>query len=332
MSRLTNRDFLKETDFTSEDLIYLLDLAAALKKAKQEKREPKFLLDKNIVLLFEKDSTRTRCSFEVAAHDQGAHTTYLGPSGSQIGKKESMADTARVLSGFYDGIEYRGFGQSIVEELARFASVPVWNGLTNEFHPTQILADFLTIREHFGKLKGIKPIASDLLSRGYDVREKVLEKVDAAREDISDVLAEAQAKSEERRSDKEPVLQEAAPAQPRPAAGSLAPYPEWAQITQKLQEVDPMLYSYLRKSKAYFDGTRVLIDGGKTFRDFIRANKDSQRLIKKLILQVSGKAIPIGPYEPRTAGKAVSNAEQSLHALEKLGLDVSIEDTARKQK
>ena len=126
--------------------------------------------------------------------------------------------------------------------------------------------------------------------------------------------------------------QEAAPAQPRPAAGSLAPYPEWAQITQKLQEVDPMLYSYLRKSKAYFDGTRVLIDGGKTFRDFIRANKDSQRLIKKLILQVSGKAIPIGPYEPRTAGKAVSNAEQSLHALEKLGLDVSIEDTVRKQK
>ena len=126
--------------------------------------------------------------------------------------------------------------------------------------------------------------------------------------------------------------QEAAPAQPRPAAGSLAPYPEWAQITQKLQEVDPMLYSYLRKSTAYFDGTRVLIDGGKTFRDFIRANKDSQRLIKKLILQVSGKAIPIGPYEPRTAGKTVSNAEQSLHALEKLGLDVSIEDTARKQK
>ena len=126
--------------------------------------------------------------------------------------------------------------------------------------------------------------------------------------------------------------QEAAPAQSRPAEGSLASYPEWAQITQKLQEVDPMLYSYLRKSKAYFDGTRVLIDGGKTFRDFIRANKDSQRLIKKLILQVSGKAIPIGPYEPRTAGKTVSNAEQSLHALEKLGLDVSIEDTARKQK
>ena len=151
MSRLTNRDFLKETDFTSEDLIYLLDLAAALKKAKQEKREPKFLLDKNIVLLFEKDSTRTRCSFEVAAHDQGAHTTYLGPSGSQIGKKESMADTARVLSGFYDGIEYRGFGQSIVEELARFASVPVWNGLTNEWHPTQILADMMTIEEHCKK-------------------------------------------------------------------------------------------------------------------------------------------------------------------------------------
>ena len=156
MSRLTNRDFLKETDFTSEDLIYLLDLAAALKKAKQEKREPKFLLDKNIVLLFEKDSTRTRCSFEVAAHDQGAHTTYLGPSGSQIGKKESMADTARVLSGFYDGIEYRGFGQSIVEELARYASVPVWNGLTNEDHPTQMLADLLTIREYLGCLKGLK--------------------------------------------------------------------------------------------------------------------------------------------------------------------------------
>ena len=142
---------MKETDFTSEDLIYLLDLAAALKKAKQEKREPKFLLDKNIVLLFEKDSTRTRCSFEVAAHDQGAHTTYLGPSGSQIGKKESMADTARVLSGFYDGIEYRGFGQSIVEELARFASVPVWNGLTDADHPTQILADLMTIEEHCKK-------------------------------------------------------------------------------------------------------------------------------------------------------------------------------------
>ena len=156
MSRLTNRDFLKETDFTSEDLIYLLDLAAALKKAKQEKREPKFLLDKNIVLLFEKDSTRTRCSFEVAAHDQGAHTTYLGPSGSQIGKKESIADTAQVLSGMFEGIEYRGYGQAIVEELARYASVPVWNGLTNEYHPTQILADFLTLREHFGKLQGLK--------------------------------------------------------------------------------------------------------------------------------------------------------------------------------
>ena len=126
--------------------------------------------------------------------------------------------------------------------------------------------------------------------------------------------------------------QEAAPAPPKPASGGLAPYPEWAQITQKLQEVDPMLYSYLRKSKAYFDGTRVLIDGGKTFRDFIRANKDSQRLIKKLILQVSGRQIPIGPYEPKTAGKTVSNAEQSLHALEKLGLDVSIEDTDRKRK
>ena len=155
MNRLQKRDFLKETDFTPEDLTYLLDLAANLKQAKKTRREPKFLRDKNIVILFEKDSTRTRCSFEVAAYDQGANITYLGPSGSQMGKKESLADTARVLSRFYDGIEYRGFGQSIVEELARCAGVPVWNGLTNEFHPTQILADFLTIREHFGHLKGI---------------------------------------------------------------------------------------------------------------------------------------------------------------------------------
>ena len=148
MSRLTGRDFLKETDFTPEEFSSLLDLAAALKKAKKSGTEPRFLAGRNIALLFEKDSTRTRCSFEVAAFDQGAHATYLGPSGSQVGKKESMADTARVLSGFYDGIEYRGFGQDIVETLARFAPVPVWNGLTNEWHPTQMLADLLTMREH----------------------------------------------------------------------------------------------------------------------------------------------------------------------------------------
>lgn len=147
MNRLKNRDFLKETDFTPEDLTYLLELAANLKKAKKARQEPKFMKDKNIVLLFEKDSTRTRSSFEVAAHDQGAHVTYLGPSGSQMGKKESMADTARVLSRFYDGIEYRGYGQSRVEALAEHATVPVWNGLTNEWHPTQLLADMLTMRE-----------------------------------------------------------------------------------------------------------------------------------------------------------------------------------------
>ena len=148
MNRLQKRDFLKETDFTPEDLTYLLDLAANLKQAKKTRREPKFLRDKNIVILFEKDSTRTRCSFEVAAYDQGANITYLGPSGSQMGKKESLADTARVLSRFYDGIEYRGFGQERVEALAEHASVPVWNGLTNEFHPTQLLADLLTMQEH----------------------------------------------------------------------------------------------------------------------------------------------------------------------------------------
>ena len=155
MNRLYKRDFLKEADFTPEELCYLLDLAAKLKKAKKERREPQLLKGRNIALIFEKNSTRTRCSFECSAHDQGAHVTYLGPSGTQIGKKESMADTARVLSGFFDGIEYRGFGQNIVENLAKYADVPVWNGLTNEFHPTQILADFLTIQEHFGHLKGI---------------------------------------------------------------------------------------------------------------------------------------------------------------------------------
>ena len=151
MSRLLNRHFLKLLDFTAEDLLHLLDLAARLKEAKKARREEQYLAGRNIALIFAKDSTRTRCAFEVAAHDQGAHTTYLGPSGSQIGKKESMADTARVLSRMFDGIEYRGFGQSIVETLARQASVPVWNGLTDEAHPTQALADFLTMREHCSK-------------------------------------------------------------------------------------------------------------------------------------------------------------------------------------
>ena len=146
-NKLYQRDFLKETDFTPEELTYLLDLAAQLKKAKKARREPKFLADKNVVILFEKDSTRTRCSFEVAAYDQGARITYLGPSGSQMGKKESLADTARVLARFYDGIEYRGFEQARVEALAKHAHVPVWNGLTNEWHPTQFLADMLTMRE-----------------------------------------------------------------------------------------------------------------------------------------------------------------------------------------
>ena len=148
---LKNRSFLKLLDFTPEEIEYLLDLAADLKRAKKEGTEEPRLKGKNIALIFEKTSTRTRCSFEVAAHDQGAHVTYLGPTGSQIGTKESMKDTARVLGRMFDGIEYRGFGQSIVEELARHAGVPVWNGLTNEFHPTQILADFLTMREHIRK-------------------------------------------------------------------------------------------------------------------------------------------------------------------------------------
>lgn len=147
-NRLYHRDFLKELDFTPEDIHYLLDVAADLKWVKKKGREPKFLQDKNIVILFEKDSTRTRCSFEVAAYDQGAHVTYLGPSGSQMGKKESLADTARVLARFYHGIEYRGFEQARVEALAAHAHVPVWNGLTNEWHPTQLLADLLTMREH----------------------------------------------------------------------------------------------------------------------------------------------------------------------------------------
>jgi ornithine carbamoyltransferase len=148
---LHNKNFLKLLDFTPEEIKYLLDLAADLKKAKKEGKEKQHLEGKNIALIFEKASTRTRCAFEVAAYDQGAHVTYLGPSGSQIGQKESMKDTARVLGRMYDGIEYRGYGQKIVEELARHAGVPVWNGLTNEFHPTQVLADFLTMTEHSGK-------------------------------------------------------------------------------------------------------------------------------------------------------------------------------------
>ena len=152
---LTNRSFLKLLDYTPEEIEGLLDLAADLKAKKKAGIRHDALRGKNIALIFEKTSTRTRCSFEVAAHDLGMEATYLDPSGSQIGKKESIADTARVLGRMFDGIEYRGYGQSIVEELARYAGVPVWNGLTNEFHPTQILADFLTIREHFGRLKGI---------------------------------------------------------------------------------------------------------------------------------------------------------------------------------
>ena len=153
---LKNRDFLKLLDFSSEEIAYLIDLAAELKAKKKAGIPHKICEGKNIALIFEKTSTRTRCAFEVAAHDLGMGVTYLDPSGSQIGKKESIADTARVLSRMYDGIEYRGFGQEIVEDLAKYSSCPVWNGLTNEFHPTQILADFLTIKEHFGELAGKK--------------------------------------------------------------------------------------------------------------------------------------------------------------------------------
>ncbi|MDY0343849.1 MAG: ornithine carbamoyltransferase [Lentimicrobium sp.] len=148
---LRNRNFLKLLDFSTQEIQYMLQLAADLKKAKYAGTEQPRLKGKNIALIFEKDSTRTRCSFEVAALDQGAHVTYLGPSGSQIGKKETMKDTARVLGRLYDGIEYRGYAQSIVEELGQYAGVPVWNGLTTEFHPTQILADFLTMMEHTDK-------------------------------------------------------------------------------------------------------------------------------------------------------------------------------------
>ncbi|MCQ2489440.1 MAG: ornithine carbamoyltransferase, partial [Clostridia bacterium] len=152
---LKNRDFLKLLDFTPEEIQYLLDLAKDLKEKKKNGIPHRMHEGKNVALIFEKTSTRTRCSFEVAAADLGMHPVYLDPKASQIGKKESIADTARVLSRMFDGIEYRGFGQERVEALAQYADVPVWNGLTNEFHPTQILADFLTIEEHFGKLKGI---------------------------------------------------------------------------------------------------------------------------------------------------------------------------------
>ena len=152
---LKGRNFLKLLDFTPDEIQSLLDLAAELKAKKKQGIRHDDFCGKNIALIFEKTSTRTRCSFEVAAHELWMHATYLDPSGSQIGKKESIADTARVLGRMFDGIEYRGYGQSIVEELAQYAGVPVWNGLTNEFHPTQILADFLTIQEHFGHLKGI---------------------------------------------------------------------------------------------------------------------------------------------------------------------------------
>ena len=149
--KLQNRSFLKLLDYTPAEIEYLLDLAAQLKADKKAGKEQQHLKGKNIALIFEKTSTRTRCAFETAAYDQGAHVTYLGPTGSQIGIKESMKDTARVLGRMYDGIEYRGFAQTTVEELAQYSGVPVWNGLTNEFHPTQILADFLTMREHAGK-------------------------------------------------------------------------------------------------------------------------------------------------------------------------------------
>lgn len=153
---LKGRDFLTLKDYTPEEILYLIDLAAELKDKKKKGIATDVLRGKNVVLIFEKTSTRTRCSFEVAAYDLGMGVTYLDPSGSQIGKKESIADTARVLSRMYDGIEYRGYGQTIVEELARCSDVPVWNGLTNEYHPTQMLADMLTIKEQLGRIKGVK--------------------------------------------------------------------------------------------------------------------------------------------------------------------------------
>jgi len=165
---LRNRNFLKLLDFTPQEVSFLLELSKDLKKAKYGGYEVKRLEGKNIALIFEKDSTRTRCAFEVAAFDQGAHVTYLGPSGSQIGKKESMKDTARVLGRMYDGIEYRGYAQDIVEELGKYAGVPVWNGLTNEYHPTQMLADVLTMMEHCNK-----PINKQVLCFMGDAKNNV---------------------------------------------------------------------------------------------------------------------------------------------------------------
>ena len=153
---LKGRNFLTLKDFTKDEIQYLIDLAASLKEKKKKGIPVDVLRGKNIALIFEKNSTRTRCSFEVAAHDLGMGSTYLDPKSSQIGKKESIKDTARVLGRIYDGIEYRGFGQEIVEELGKYAGVPVWNGLTNEYHPTQMLADLLTIQEHLGKTQGVK--------------------------------------------------------------------------------------------------------------------------------------------------------------------------------
>lgn len=153
---LAGRNFLKLLDYTPDEIRHLIDLSAELKAKKKNGVAHDVLKGKNIALIFEKTSTRTRCSFEVAAHDLGMHVTYLDPSGSQIGKKESIQDTARVLGRMFDGIEYRGYGQEIVEQLAEYAGVPVWNGLTNEFHPTQMIADMLTIKEKFGKLEGIR--------------------------------------------------------------------------------------------------------------------------------------------------------------------------------
>ena len=169
---LKGRHFLTLLDFTPEEIQYLLDLAAELKAKKKAGIPHKMHEGKNIVILFAKDSTRTRCAFEVAGHDLGMGVTYLGPSGSQMGKKESIADTARVLGRMYDGIEYRGFGQELVEELAKHAGVPVWNGLTNEFHPTQILADFLTVQEHFGGLKGKKLVYMG--DAGYNMGDSLM--------------------------------------------------------------------------------------------------------------------------------------------------------------
>ena len=150
------RDFLKLLDYTEDEIIYLIELAMDFKKKKHNGKKHDYLKGKNVVLLFEKDSTRTRCAFEVGAKDLGMGVTYLGPTGSQMGKKESIKDTARVLARMYDGIEYRGFDQAVVEELAEYSSVPVWNGLTNEFHPTQMLADVMTMYEAFGEVKGRK--------------------------------------------------------------------------------------------------------------------------------------------------------------------------------